>query len=880
MSPAADRPDLSTISVKTSTTTLAGAKRKREHSTYIPSGTTSDTVQEERDTEHLHQLLKDIVEILKKAKLSPASEQRSIVQLVQSNGYNCVNDFSKDLDSVIASVIQDLESTTVDSEVNDKHRVRHERHPDIVRAMAFKQEFNNIILRELMQRPHLMGLVSTDDNRSPNGEATTGKTGHQPGFGYPEDEKNYSSVLTLFGGSGGGSGQPKQLFSSLKDIQVGRKGEVDGQKSRCSEAGLPNGISLTKIVPVHSEGDREKNEIPTIGKLFAPPPSVQPLNPPRQSRHTATRSSSVNWYNPAELTTPSRPHRRDSYSTQPLTTGQWLTYNVMPSTKDLSTPESKRKQRDRALSFGEPQNELSEQTRALHRQAKEDALFRSVYSSFAPDQDNAGALVPQQSKNRLWWKRIGEQRYYNAMLSTQQSSSYASNDPPSIDSAQLLEDEQGMSLEEAVKSWVPEEAPIDFSAAQRTTGDDDTSKGMDDVLNDISELLETLNSYQDVRNLSLANNARTTTGLNAQLSAMTGSPASPSPEETEIYNMLKSQLSIMISMLPPYALSKLDGQKLGKLNINTKIQVETKNYQGSLEEDEISTRGRLPTLSAAASYPSRTSSAAAGLAPRNNYLGATNTPAAHSNRPSHLPQTVPARATAPSSYLPNQQYSTRPPSANQYFANNGRSSYTSQRPITSSTPDRYPYSGSQQYSQSSGRQPYTNGYNQYSNPNGTTYGQGYTHSQQPSTGSRASQPTYPPSSRPTQSYGYAATPTPGGGSASPSKAGSQYASPGYAGQSNTPSQTRPPPYHPHSPQYSSKGAASPPVNGAGMGGASSPQAQPMSNDATTEVQRQKARLLEAQSRGSSTPQAGCGTPGQQNGTSLVQPVGGIAVQNG
>ncbi|KAL8766743.1 MAG: hypothetical protein Q9209_006565 [Squamulea sp. 1 TL-2023] len=914
MSPAADPPDLSTISIKASTTTLAGGKRKREHITCVPSGTSNTTVQEDKGTEHLHQLLKDIVEILKRydeelvgysltghvprhdvrpsilhhtipssptdapvtkrVKLSPTTEQRSIAQQVQSNGYNCINDFSKDLDSVIASVIQNLGSTTVDGEVNDKNNIRHERHPDIVRAMAFKQEFNNIILQELMQRPHLMGLLSTDNNPSPNREATSGKSGLQQGFGHTEDEKNYSSVLTLFGGSGGGSGQPKQLFSSLKDLQVGRQDSLNDQKSRCTQPGLPNGISLTKIVPVHSEGDGEKNEVPTIGKLFAPPPSVPPLNPPRQSRHTATRSSSVNWYNPAELTTPSRPNRRDSYSTQPLTTGQWLTYNVMPSTKDLSSTESKRKQRDRALSFGEPQTELSEQTRALHRQAKEDALFRSVYSGFAPDQDNAGALVPQQSKNRLWWKRIGEQRYHNVMLSSRQSPSYTSVDPPSFVNAQSLEDEHGMSLEEAVKSWAPEEAPVDFSAEQQTTGDDDMIKGMEDMLNDISELLETLNSYQDVRNLSLANNARTTTGLNAQLSAMTGSPASPSPEETEIYNMLKSQLSIMISTLPPYALSKLDGQKLGKLNINTKLQVETKNYQGSLEEDEISTRGRLPTLSAAASYPSRTPSTAVGLAPRNNYLGATNTPAVHSHRPSHLPQTVPARATAPSSYLPNQQYSTRPPSANQYFANSARSSHTSQRPITSSTPDRYPHSGSQQYSQSSGRQPYTNGYNQYSNPNGTTYGQGYTHSQQPSTGSRASQPTYPPSSRPTQSYGYAATPTPGGGSASPSKAASQYASPGYAGQSSTPSQTRPPPYHAHASQYSNQGAASPPVNGAGMGGASSPQAQPTSDDAATEVQGQKVRLLEAQSRGSNTPQAGYGTPGQQNGTSLAQAVGG------
>ncbi|KAI4279625.1 MAG: hypothetical protein L6R38_004981 [Xanthoria sp. 2 TBL-2021] len=901
MSPAADRPDLPTNTSKASASSTGG-KRKREPATHIPADILNDKLQEEKGSAQLHQLLKDSLEILKRhdvtpsilhhpipspstdapatkrVKLSTAIEERTISRRVEANAYNCVNDFSKDLDAVVASVIEKLESTALNGEFNDSHKIRHERHPDVVRAIAFKRKFNNIILRELIQRPHLMSLVGSENNQSPAEEAISGKEELPPGIAYAEDETNYSNVLTLFGGSGSGSGQPKQLFSSLKDTQVGPNHGVKDPKTTYSEAGLPNGITFTKIVPVHSQGDEGKKEVPTIGKLFAPPPNIQPLNPPRQSRHTATRSSSVNWYNPAEITTPSRPNRRDSYGTQPLTTGQWLTYNVIPSTKDLASPETKRKQRDRALSFGEPQTELSEKTLTLHRQAKDDALFRSVYSGFAPDQDNAGALVPQQSKNRIWWKRVGEQRFHNSKLGFQQAPSYASVDPPSTEDNETLVDEQGISLEEAVRTWEPDTAPADFTAGQREEGDDANAKGMEEMLNDISELLETLNSYQDVRNLSLANNVRTTTGQNAQLSAMTGTPASPSPEEMEIYTMLKSQLSIMISSLPPYALSKLDGRKLGKLNINTKIQVDTKSFQGSLEEDEISTRGRQPS---ATNFPSRTPSAAGGLAPRNNYPMASSTPAALSHRASHLPPTVPARATAPSSYLSNQQYSTRPPSANQYFANNARPSYTGQRPITSSTPDRYPYTGSQQYSQSAGRQPYANGYNQYSNANGTPYGQGYAHSPQVSTGNRTSQPPYPPSSRPTQSYGYTATPTPAGGSTSPSKAAAQYASQGYAGPSSTPSQARAPAYHQHSSQYNHAGAASPLVNGTSMGGASSPQAQQSSADQAAEMQRQKAQSQETQGRGSSTPQTAHATPTESNnGTSKVQANGGSTVQNG
>ncbi|KAL8684884.1 MAG: hypothetical protein Q9224_006084, partial [Gallowayella concinna] len=460
----------------------------------------------------------------------------------------------------------------------------------------------------------------------------------------------------------------------------------------------------------------------------------------------------------------------------------------------------------------------------------------------------------------------------------QQVPNYTSVDLPSTDDAELFENEPEMSIEEAVRIWTPEETPVDFLVEDRPDKHPDaTSKGMEEMLNDISELLETLNSYQDVRNLSLANNARTTTGQNPQLTAMTGTPTSPSAEELEIYNILQSQLSIMVSSLPPYALAKLDGQKLGKLNINTKIPAEMKNYQGSLEEDEISTRGRQPAVSATASYPSRTPTSTVGLAPRNNYLGATTTPTALSQRASHVPQTAPARAAAPSSYLPNPQYSTRAAPTNQYYGNNGRASYGTHRPI-SATPDRYPYTGTQQpYSQSSGRQPYANGYNQYPHQNGTTYGQGYAHSQQPSSSSRVAQSSYAQSSgRPTQSYNYAATASVIGGSGSPSKAAAQYASQMYTNVSSTASQARPGLYPQHSSQHSNQGPMSPPVNGT-----SSPQVQQKGNhDAAVELQRQKAPTAEAERRGSSTPQAGKATTGLHNGTSTVHANGVTVVPGG
>lgn len=804
--------------------------------------------------------------IVKKAKFAASTNIATIAQLVESNAYKSVEEISRDLEVVTASVTKKLETKIFGGEDSGAAKIESERHPDIGRVMAFKQDFDDIILRELLQRPYLADQAwskdpsSTDENDSPSKPSLgSGNSDHQ-------DDRAYGTVLTLFGGSN----QPRQLFSSLK--QPGNNTALTSlhMKSSITEIGLPNGINFTKIIPVHSKGKRENpKDVPILKDLFAPPSSIPSLNPPRQSRHTATRSSSVNWYNPTEATTPGRPNRRESFSAQPLSTGQWLSYNVAPSSKDLSSPDSKRKQRDRALSFGEPQNELSQQTLALHRQAKEDALYRSVYSGFAPDRDNAGALVSDRSKNRLWWNRVGEQRYLISFPRPYPESEEDEIEELPNGDVEARDSVQEISLQEAVESWVPEENPLEAAKEKERAGNKDTSnKDVDEILGEISELLETLNSYQDVRNLSLTTSARTAASQNPQLSAMTGTPTSPSTEEVDIYNMLESQLSIMVSSLPPYALARLDGETLGVLNVNTKIQVETPNYQGSLEEDEISTKGRLPAASVAASYPTRTPNAAVGLAPRNNYLAATSTPAALSHRPSHMPQTVAARSTATSSYLANQQYTTRPPSANQYFANAARPSYPTQRPISSSTPDRFSYSTTPQYGQQPARQSYVDGYNQYPSQNGTAYGQGYAHSQQPSANPRVAQSAYQQPARPSQSYSYASTPTPSGGSASPPKTAMAYASQGYANQSNTPSHPRPPAYQQQSSQFTVQSPSSPQINGT-----SSSQGPQLNNDQAINLNRQKAPIVEAARGNSSTPQpanASQTEAGQQNGISTGQ----------
>ncbi|KAL8708821.1 MAG: hypothetical protein Q9220_006382 [cf. Caloplaca sp. 1 TL-2023] len=893
MSAVSDRSASSTVTTR-NTAILAGAKRKRDHASEATAKKTGSSHQGDRRLEHIHQLFRDSVTLLrshdvtpsildhpiplsqakspvgKKSKLAVPAEILSIARRVQSNDYNSIDDISRDLDSVVGAVIEEIKSAPNGNTPSDDLMINHGSHKEIAHAITFKQEFSNIILRELMQRTHLMDSADPKDRPS---SLSDGKFISDSDEGIEGRERNNSVVLTLFGGSN----QPKQLFSSPKESHQNQRYEASRSKSRPSDFGLPNGINFTQVVPVHSQGSQDKKEVPNLGKRFAPPPGLQSLNPPRQSRHTATRSSSVNWYNPSEATAPSRPNRRDSYSTQPLTTSQWLTYNVAPSTRDLASPDSKRKQRDRALSFGEPQGDVSEQTLAVHRQAKEEALFRSVYSGFAPDRDNAGALVSQQGKNRLWWKRMGERRFQQSTVGSQQRPDYNSEGAAVSDDEEPHEQPEDPSFAEAVESWTPEEPPAEMLVGKDSTAMANANgKEVDDILQDISELLETLNSYQDVRNLSLANNARTSASQNSQLSAMTGTPASPSSDEFDLYNMLKSQLSIMVSSLPPYALAKLDGQKLGLLNINTKIQVETKNYQGSLEEDEISTRGRQPIASAASAYPSRSGSTTAGIAPRNSYLAAASTPAATLHRASYMPQTVPARTSGTSSYLSNQQYLNRTtPIANPYLTNNSRSSYTTQqRPVSSSTPDRYPYATSQQYNAQSGRQSYTNGYSQYPGQNGSTYGQGYSHSP---ANARLPQAPYQQSSRPPQSYSYATAPISGAGSASPSKAVAQYAAQVYGNQTSTSSQARGSFSHPSAVQPVRQASSSSPQ----INGANSSHGQPAAGGAVTEMQAAKAQL--ADGRGSHTPQpvtAGQVESGQLNGSSIALQNGNTAASDG
>ena len=661
-----------------------------------------------------------------------------------------------------------------------------------------------------------------------------------------------------------GSGRTGQLFTSLR--------KPNTPNEPLNEAALPNGITATKIIPAHSINKIEdKSKVPTLGERFPPPAGLLPLPLPKQSRHTATRSSSVNWYNPAEADSKNKSSRRDGYTTQPLPTGQWLTYNAAPSSTQIVSAESKRKQRDRALSFGEPQASISHEAIVAHNQAKEDALFRSVYSSFAPDRDDSGAIVVEQQKNHFWWSKYGEQRYHE-LLGIRDATLYEAE-------INGVGDEDGIDegeIQEAIETWEPEETPHEMNLSKIFSLETpETSKEADAVLSEISDLLETLDSHQRVRNLTLAANARTMGGQNPQSTALTGTPSSPSSAEFDVYEVLKAQLTLIVSTLPPYLVAKLDGDKLGVLNISTKLQIESKNQKGTMESDDSTAAARAAARPAATpGIPQAASAYATAPTRSSSYIPPTTTPAPRYQQQSGYGAQAAPRQSSNSGYLQNPQYSNRPASYN--YSAGARPTYppqSQQPPQRAASSSNYAPQYGQQSSQSFGS--YQHGYRGYSGvgQNGSNYS--YNHNQQYSTPQarppnsvhapqayRGSQTDYQQRAVPPQGYGYGSAPA--AGSASPHQQRSSFSAPGQTAPPQRPTTL----YHTHSSQYNPPTPASPLVNGARSSGSPTQQGHLTAEEQASLMARQKAQLAERQ--GSGTPQPSTGQYGQQNGTPVPQ----------
>ncbi|RAR09506.1 hypothetical protein DDE82_001621 [Stemphylium lycopersici] len=519
----------------------------------------------------------------KRTKLSPPAGPDTISALVQHGSYTSLHALEKDVENATTEI---LASTSVsDSSAATTSPQDAALH---AKLLAFQTILKSLIAREEARKANRQRKGTSEEAglQATTEEATPVSIKEEE----PEPEVPQSrTVLTLYG-----SAPPKQLFSSLQQPQkispTRRISSLDTAVTvtlPLREATLPNLISTTEVYPLPDSDSKKKPA--TIGHVFRAPPHLPQISPPKSARPTTSKGNSTITFSHQEAPKPRRKGSQ-SYAHQTLSAGFWLGYGGVDMPKDQTSPTAKQKSRQRALSMGEAQQPPSEAILVAVQHAKEDALFRSAYSSFAPTRDDTSAIIPEETKNMVWWQKVGQKRFNEmfpidpALLDPEEAKAALANG---------ITDEDEM-FKEAVENFTPIDGHVLPGSEEKSEEEKDT----DDLLKDISELLETLASYQRIRNLSLTTNPRTPVVQNASLATLAGSPSTPSSEESDVYQMLKSQLTLLISQLPPYAVAKLNGDQMEELNISRTILFDTKEYKGVLEDDQLLKLAKTPGMTA------------------------------------------------------------------------------------------------------------------------------------------------------------------------------------------------------------------------------------------------------------------------------------------
>jgi hypothetical protein len=296
----------------------------------------------------------------------------------------------------------------------------------------------------------------------------------------------------------------------------------------------------------------------------------------------------------------------ETYSNQCLPAGTWLAGSKMPSAPAILSKE-RPKLGERRKSAEDPQQEESEQDREQTRweikrfeKQRRAATFKGAYSHFAPSYDNTRSVIPQQHRSRLWWNwRVASLTNSFQELSAEQSADESNVVlEESIDPA--LDDKL---IEEAIESF---EEDSNSQDAEHTlaNGTESTARGDQDteeILENISEMVEALSSYQRNRHSELRSKHTSADEL--------GTPSKPSSAEFDLHRMLRDQLAVVVSSLPPFATARLNGDQLKELNIKPRLELEEAVYHGILDEETrpsthhahgvASTGQRHPSLSSA-----------------------------------------------------------------------------------------------------------------------------------------------------------------------------------------------------------------------------------------------------------------------------------------
>ncbi|KAK4203507.1 hypothetical protein QBC40DRAFT_20375 [Triangularia verruculosa] len=389
--------------------------------------------------------------------------------------------------------------------------------------------------------------------------------------GQREDGSDGTLVLSTFGLAP----NLRPLFTSLQ-----RSASPDGVLKPLGDGQLPNGVTATKIYPdVYAHSDKNARPL-TLGELFPSPRNLPPLQPPKAPKNT-TKSNVLSFYHP-ELTEKSK-YRSGTYSSQSLSTGHWLDYsNATPAI------HAKTKQRERAQSLAgvKPSSvelELSEM----------EALFRGAFSSFAPSRDDSAAIVPSSLISRIWWQRVGR-RNFEKMNEDALDEKEEEN---AVEPGFVTEIDDDL-VKEAIENW---DSVVDPSLDEVLGKKSDEEKEVEDLLDEVTDMIETLSSFQRNRNLTLptSQDRYSADPNNGDMLRNGNASQQPSEEEVMTYEALKAQLAMIIASLPPYAVARLNSDKLEELAVSTKIEVRSDEYRGVMEEDEPARLSRQAAQAAA-----------------------------------------------------------------------------------------------------------------------------------------------------------------------------------------------------------------------------------------------------------------------------------------
>ena len=310
----------------------------------------------------------------------------------------------------------------------------------------------------------------------------------------------------------------------------------------------------------------------------------------------------------------------------------------------------------------------------------------------------------------------------------------------------------------------------------------------------------------------------------------------------------------MIAILPPYAVSKLNGDQLEELNVTKKILLENTDYPGTMEEDEYTMQQKQAARVASGTSATRTPTPNVNAARSASYQ---TPPAATAAFQRAYPSSSRGKQT-PANYQSPQAYNSRQGSSIHYPASNTPQHYPPSRqpppPRSGFMQPQFSQSGTPQYGQGGILQqfqrPSQNGFAHYSSQRGPSPAQSspqvYPH--------RPTQPNY---QQRVQESGYNTT-LAGARSASPQKHSGFGTSPQRATYMNSAPTVAPPrfsqqtPQPPHYPTFPSNQTV-PPSTAYSNTAAAMTYSRSAAEQAAL-MDRNKAQLAEQQRQNSGTPQ--------------------------